>query len=301
MKIFDPILQLPVAGSVLDGHQDSTLTLQQGNYRIQNAASGRCLSFTARQAPRATQAGPSIAGWACGVPGKDDDLNQIWTVRLPPKANNTPPPLSKADPRVYIFETTSPLLSTTSGARHQFRLDLANDASAVTPVIPTGRSSIPNNLEPPSLPMIPLLPSKLPVPGPTAAPFPVLTSYVETLLASPKGAATSLWQILQIQSDLFDNQYLLFNPSSRLYVGHTPSASTLLSSTSLVSETAGDGSPIQAVDLERYLKDVAAWLLPKPSANSRKIVANVDAQLRYFAWSLQRADYGPGPGTFHCS
>lgn len=54
--------------------------VQPGIYRLLNAGSGKCLSYTTRQAPNSSQTGPtkpSIEGWQCGVPGKDDDLHQV--------------------------------------------------------------------------------------------------------------------------------------------------------------------------------------------------------------------------------
>jgi hypothetical protein len=74
----------PLARTITDSNQHSrdfiSRNILAGNYRVLNDASKKCLSFSTRQTPltaASRTSKPTVSGWACGVPGIDDDLHQV--------------------------------------------------------------------------------------------------------------------------------------------------------------------------------------------------------------------------------
>jgi hypothetical protein len=214
-----------------------------------------------------------------------------------PAAKHAPAP----PPYSVVVESVD--FSTTSGAGHAFRLDFDEPLpKIVNPVKPSGLSSIPNALKPPTPLVFKTVPSTTPpapTPPPPPPPQPSVSSYTRTLIASPIAAATSSFQFLAANSS---TQYLIYNASTGQFVGHTPlsttgSTSGTTSTASVVTEQAPEGTPVQAADLKRYLQDLETWATEnRRSINPKDVVTKVQEELAFWTWEVWQADQGPGQG-----
>lgn len=208
-----------------------------------------------------------------------------------PLPNKGPPLAAEA----FVVENASPSLIATPGTGQSFRLDCPVVNPKVKPVVPSGRSMIPNKLAPPLVPLIKGQPDPVSPPKPVTAQQPKLDDFMQLLKASPQGSFTSYWQCVPIDQDNYRAKVLLLNPATGRYAGLVP-PDTPLTNTSVVSDVIIDGSPVHAVDLKQYLMDMSAWIATAKSVDAKAIVARVTSQLENFTWTLQRADLGPDQG-----
>jgi hypothetical protein len=77
---------LPLARQIndLDNRDSNAQVVRDGNYRLVNEASKRCLSYSSRSAaglPATTSS--QVTGWLCGIPGIDNDLHQVTYLFIP--------------------------------------------------------------------------------------------------------------------------------------------------------------------------------------------------------------------------
>lgn len=227
------------------------------------------------------------------IPAPDPDTGHHPDPVKPPP----PPPLSVVIESLDFF--------TKSGSHNAFRLDLEEVSEViVNPTIYSGLSSIPNGLAFPKPLKSSVKSSVGPippvhVPSPALSPQPVLGSYTRTLIASPAGKATSSFQFFVADAPF---RYLIYNPSTGLFIGHTPlstasSGNKTTTGASVDAEHAPEGTPIQAANLKEYMKDLDSWMaknrkLIKPS----DVVTKVREELAFWTWEIIRADQSPVEG-----
>lgn len=204
--------------------------------------------------------------------------------------------------------------STSAGAGHPFRLDFVNVMAAIDQVTPSGRDTIPNGPKPPVTPVFTVMdtPTASVAAQPTTPlpPLPSVGSYLRELWVSPQGAATSSFQILCTDTT---NKFLIFNPATGMFIGHTPTVQvpspaqpsqptpTGISgispqSISIPLEQALDGSAVEAADLHQYLQDVETYLRTRKGVGTNDILAKIRMELGFWVWELSREDFGVGKG-----
>lgn len=200
----------------------------------------------------------------------------------------------------YTVVIEAQTISTDSNGYRQ-RLDLAEIiAPIVDPTIPSGRSKVPNKLPPPQGLTFSTVASPEPQP-PAPAPIvqPVLSSYERTLVVSPKGTKSSSWQVYPIPSVSGRHHYVIYNPSSGLFVGHVPVnsgvASTTAGTASVPVEQVTDGMPVQAVDFHKFINDLEDWTR-KTKATTFDLIQVITQEVNYLLWEVERIDWGVGAG-----